>query len=102
MIEPHPSVGLDDIVHQRTRLGILALLRSGVTMEFGALRDTLQLTDGNLNRHLKVLDDAGLITSTRKTGHGRPRTWLTLTAAGRTALDAELAALRAIITTAEG
>ncbi|WP_280233792.1 transcriptional regulator [Nocardia cyriacigeorgica] len=102
MHDPHPAVSLNDTVHQRTRLGILALLRSGVSMEFGALRDTLHLTDGNLNRHLKVLDDAGLIAGTRATGHGkRPRTWFSLTEAGRAALDAELAALRALIAAAE-
>lgn len=102
MSDPHPTVGLDDTVHQRTRLGILALLRSGVSMEFGALRDTLHLTDGNLNRHIKVLDEAGLIEGSRTTGRGRPRTWFTITEAGRAALDAELTALRALIAAAEG
>lgn len=101
MTDAHPAVGLDDTVHQRSRLGILALLRTGVSMEFGALRDTLHLTDGNLNRHLKVLEDAGLIVSTRNTGQGRPRTWLTITDAGRAALDAEIAALRALIAATE-
>lgn len=95
--ELHPTVGLDDTVHQRTRLGIVALLDSGVSMEFGILRDTLHLTDGNLNRHLKVLEEAGLIATTRKTGKGRPKTWVAITAAGREALAAELAALRALI-----
>jgi DNA-binding MarR family transcriptional regulator len=97
----HPTVGLDDTVHQRTRLGILALLRSGVAFEFGGLRDELRLTDGNLNRHLKVLEEAGLVTSDRHTGRGRPKTWVTITPTGRKALEAELAALRALIDLAE-
>ncbi|WP_282785622.1 MULTISPECIES: transcriptional regulator [unclassified Nocardia] len=101
MSDPHPSLDLDDVVHQRTRLGILALLRSGVSMEFGVLRDNLRLTDGNLNRHLKVLEQAGLITGNRVTGRGRPKTWLAITAAGRDALDAELATLRALIEATE-
>jgi DNA-binding MarR family transcriptional regulator len=97
----HPTVGLDDTVHQRTRLGILALLRSGVAIEFGAIRDELRLTDGNLNRHLKVLEDARLVTSSRQTGRGRPKTWVSITPAGAEALEAELAALRALIDLAE-
>ena len=101
MTDTHPTVRLDDTVHQRTRLGILALLRTGVAMEFGIVRDTLHLTDGNLNRHLKVLEDAGYLDSQRVTGKGRPKTWLSITEAGGDALDAELAALRAIIAAAE-
>lgn len=101
MTDPHPTVGLDDTVHQRSRLGILALLRSGVAIEFGAIRDALRLTDGNLNRHLKVLEDAQLVTSSRQTGRGRPKTWVQITAAGIEALDAELAALRALIALAD-
>ncbi|APE34911.1 MarR family transcriptional regulator [Nocardia mangyaensis] len=101
MAEPHPIVSLDDTVHQRIRLGILALLRSGVAMEFGVLRDQLQLTDGNLNRHLKVLKEADMIATRRSTGRGRPKTWLTITDAGRSAFDAELTGLRALIAAAE-
>ncbi|SDE92640.1 Winged helix DNA-binding domain-containing protein [Blastococcus fimeti] len=101
MSDVHPTVGLDDTVHQRSRLGILALLRSGVAVEFGAIRDELRLTDGNLNRHLKVLEDARLVASSRQTGRGRPKTWVTITAAGVDALEAELSALRALIALAE-
>ncbi|MGC5164490.1 transcriptional regulator [Rhodococcus sp. DT1] len=61
------------------------------------LRETLHLTNGNLNRHLEVLVDAGLLESTREEGKGRTRTWVTITPSGRAALDAEIAALRALI-----
>lgn len=101
MSEVHPTVGLDDTVHQRTRLGVLALLRSGVAIEFGALRKALELTDGNLNRHLKVLHEAGLVNSERSTGGGRPKTWVTITDSGKKGLDAELTALRALIAASE-
>jgi len=100
--DAHPTVGMDDTVHQRSRLGILALLRSGVALEFGAIRDNLRLTDGNLNRHLAVLQTAGLVDRRRETGRGRPRTWLTITGSGRTAFDDELAALRALLDAADG
>lgn len=101
MTGPHPTVGLDDVVHQRTRLGILALLRSGVAMEFTAIRDALHLTDGNLNRHLHVLETAGLVAGHRDTGRGRPRSWTTITPAGEQAFDAELGALRALLAAAD-
>lgn len=101
MTESHPTVGLDDTIHQRSRLGILAMLKSGVSIEFGALRDNLHLTDGNLNRHLKVLETAGFVSSERQTGRGRPKTWVMITRAGTVALAEELAALRALLASTE-
>ena len=71
--------------------------RSGVDLEFSAIRGELHLTDGNLNRHLHVLETAGLVATRRETGRGRPRSWVTITPAGAEALDAELSALRALL-----
>ena len=48
----HPALGLDDVVHQRTRLGILAVLAEATEADFIYLRKVLGLTDGNLGRHL--------------------------------------------------
>lgn len=93
----HPSRRLDDAVHQRTRLGILAVLCEGGRADFAYLRDTLELTDGNLSRNLTRLHDAGYITVHKVIDGRRPRTWLSATRAGRTALNAEIAALREII-----
>lgn len=61
----HPAQRLDDTVHQRVRLGILAVLSEASRADFGFLRDTLDLTDGNLSRHIAVLEQAGLVTRTR-------------------------------------
>ena len=57
----HPAQRLDDTVHQRVRLGILAVLSEASRADFGFLRDTLGLTDGNLSRHIAVLEQAGLV-----------------------------------------
>jgi DNA-binding HxlR family transcriptional regulator len=57
----HPANGLDDIVHQRVRLGILAIAQEAGRVEFGFLRTSLELTAGNLSQHLAVLEKAGLI-----------------------------------------
>ncbi len=93
----HPSQRLDDVVHQRVRLGILAVLAEAERADFTYLRNALDVTDGNLSRHLAVLEEAGLVRI-RKAFEGRkPRTWVSATAEGKRALAAELAALRDLI-----
>ena len=75
----HPVNGLDDIVHQRVRPGILAISREARKVEFGFLRSTLDLTAGNLSQHLTVLEKAGLITVEKGYEGRRGRTWVQLT-----------------------
>ncbi len=89
-------MGFDDVVHQRVRLGVLALL-SQRNRGFTELRDLLDQSDGGLGRHLKVLADAGLVTLTKTFQDNRPRTDVTLTDAGRAALQAEVGALGELI-----
>ncbi len=93
----HPSRRLDDAVHQRTRLGILAVLCEAGRADFAYLRETLELTDGNLSRNLSRLEEAGYVRVEKVLEGRRPRTWLSPTRAGRAALDAEVTALREII-----
>jgi len=93
----HPANGLDDIVHQRVRLGILAVAHEARTVEFGFLQSTLQLTAGNLGQHLTVLEKAELVRIDKGYEGKRPRTWVTLTPAGQTALRAEIAHLKQLI-----
>ena len=92
----HPTNGLDDTVHQRHRLGILTITAEA-RAEFGYLRDALGLTPGNLSRHLTVLDEAGLVRVEKGYEGRRPRTWVRITARGRAALAAELAALTELV-----
>jgi DNA-binding MarR family transcriptional regulator len=93
----HPVNGLDDVVHQRVRLGILAIAHEARRVEFSFLRDTLELTAGNLSQHLTVLDNAGLVTIEKGYEGRRGRTWIQLTRTGRRALDEEIAALKTLI-----
>jgi DNA-binding MarR family transcriptional regulator len=93
----HPALAFDDVVHQRTRLGILALLAEATEADFTYLRKVLDLTDGNLGRHLEVLEGAGLITIGKGYHGRRPRTWATITAEGRRALRRELASMQALM-----
>jgi DNA-binding MarR family transcriptional regulator len=92
-----PTNGLDDVVHQRHRLGILTITAEARQAEFGYLREALGLTAGNLSRHLSVLEDAGLVQVEKGYKGRRPRTWVRITGRGRTALAAELDVLAGLV-----
>ena len=98
----HPALAFDDVVHQRTRLGILAILAEADRADFGYLRSVLGLTDGNLGRHLEVLAGAGLITLVKGFQARRPRTWAAISPLGRSALAAELRQMRALLDSLDG
>ena len=92
-----PAAQFDDTIHQRARFGILTILATTGRADFTYLRDTLELTDGNLGRHLDVLNEAGYV-EINKTFEGRkPRTWVKITKPGRVALNKHIAALRQMI-----
>ena len=97
----HPATGLDEVVHQRVRLGILAIAHEARRVEFGYLRTELDLTAGNLSKHLSVLEAAGLIAVEKGYEGRRGRTWITLTTAGSTALAEEIERLKQLITQVE-
>lgn len=93
----HPSSGLNDTVHQRARLGILAIAQQARRVEFTFLRDSLDLTAGNLSQHLSVLEAAGLITIDKGYQGRRARTWVRLTSSGKRALRDEISTLKTLI-----
>ncbi len=93
----HPSLRLDDVVHQRVRLGILAVLEEASRADFSFVRDALDLSDGNLSRHVSTLEKAGLVEVEKGYEGRRPRTWLSATPAGRKALSDEISAMRDLI-----
>jgi len=70
-------------------------------VDFVSLRELLDLTDGNLSRHLTTLESAGYITLEKTFEGRRPRTWISATRAGRKALADEIATLREIVAAAE-
>jgi DNA-binding MarR family transcriptional regulator len=93
----HPANTLSDVVHQRARLGILAVVHEADRAEFGFLQQTLELTSGNLSRHLQALEDARLIAIERGYHGKRARTWVRITKLGRQALADEIASLKELI-----
>ena len=98
----HPTNDLDDTIHQRVRLGILAVLVESRRADFSYLRDSLGLTDGNLSQHLQVLERAGHVEVAKTFEGKRPRSWVSVTRKGRAAFAAEVAALRALLDRVDG
>ena len=76
--------GLDRVIHERARLSVLtSLISHAKGLPFGELKQLCALTDGNLNRHLSVLEEAKLILITKGVEHNRPYTICRITALGR-------------------
>ena len=88
---------LDEHLIVPKRLAALGLLAAASKAEFSYLRDQLDLTDSDMSKQLKVLSDAGYVTS-KRTGKGKTRaSWFSITKDGRRALDRHAAALRALV-----
>ena len=93
--------GLDRAIHEKARLGILTSLmtrREGIL--FTELKDLCSLTDGNLNRHLKVLQEGGLVEVWKATQKGKPQTLCRLTRRGRERFLEYLAVLEQVVSDA--
>jgi DNA-binding MarR family transcriptional regulator len=97
----HPTRRLDPTIHQPARLGILTVVSETRRIDFVSVRKLLDLTDGNLSRHLTVLEEAGYITIEKTFEDRKPRTWIAATPTGRAALANEIAVLRDIVAAAE-
>lgn len=79
---------LDDLIHSRLRLAVMAVLATVERAEFAFLRDQVNATDGNLGAHLRKLEDAGYLTATKRFAERKPVTDYRITAAGRSAFEA--------------
>jgi DNA-binding MarR family transcriptional regulator len=76
--------GLDRVIHEKARLSVLTSLAAHPRgLVFGDLKQLCRLTDGNLSRHLQVLEEAGLIEIHKGYDHNRPQTVCRITAEGR-------------------
>jgi len=81
---PFAYEGLERVIHEKARLGILASLATHAEgLAFSDLKQLCALTDGNLNRHLQVLQEAGLVDVRKETAGGRSQTICRLTPLGR-------------------
>ncbi|MFH8555681.1 winged helix-turn-helix domain-containing protein [Streptomyces celluloflavus] len=92
----HPRHGLDEVIHAPVRFSVMAALVAADKAEFAFVRDTVEVSDSVLSRQVATLEKAGYVAVTKGYVGKRPRTWLGLTADGRTAFAAHCDALRAI------
>jgi DNA-binding MarR family transcriptional regulator len=88
---------IDEVIHERVRLAIVAALAVAPELSFSELKEMLSLTDGNLSTHARTLEESGYI-SVQKTFQGRrPLTTMRLSSKGRKAFQRYLEMLRQII-----
>jgi DNA-binding MarR family transcriptional regulator len=91
---------LDPIIHQPTRLRIMAALVSldaNGKADFTFLRDLLDLTDGNLSIHIQKLEEAGYVAVEKVFVGRRPKTWIRATPVGRSTFAAHVDALETLV-----
>lgn len=90
--------GLDRVIHERARLSVLtSLVTNPKGLAFGDLKELCALTDGNLNRHLHVLEKAGMVEIMKTHARSRPQTICRITAGGRTRYLEYLATLEEVV-----
>jgi len=88
---------LDDVIHGRLRLGIMAYLSGAGIADFNELKARLQASDGNLSVHLRKLEEAGYIAVTKTFVARKPLTRVALTDKGRSAFIAYLDAIEKLL-----
>lgn len=95
---PFAYAGLDRVFHEKARLGIVSsLVGHAGGLAFSDLKSLCALTDGNLARHLQVLDEAGYINIEKGYDGGRSYTQCRLSAQGRERFADYLAVLEAVL-----
>jgi DNA-binding MarR family transcriptional regulator len=88
---------IDDVIHGRMRLGIVAYLASAETADFNELKSALNATQGNLSVHLRKLEEAGYVGIEKGFLGRKPLTRVRLTPAGRKAFKDYLLAMSRLI-----
>lgn len=88
---------LDEVIHGRLRLGVMAYLSGAQSADFNSLKARLKATDGNLSTHLKKLEEAGYVAIDKSFVGKKPLTQVRITDEGRTAFAAYLDTLGALI-----
>lgn len=96
-MNPGPFLQLDRIIHERGRLAIMSMLAASAELSFTDLRDTLEMTDGNLTTHVRTLQEAGYVSIAKSYRNRRPLTTVSLTTDGRQAFANYVALLEQIV-----
>jgi len=100
-VAPEVMPELDPVIHAQARLRVtvtLAALAAGDQITFPRLQQLLEMSAGNLSTHLRKLEDAGYVQLTKTHQRRTPVTYISLTRAGRRALEDYTVALRMLLT----
>ena len=89
--------GLNKMFNHRSRMGIMAILMVNEWVEFVALRETLELTDGSLASHLKALVKENLVEVEKRFVNDKPKTSYRATTTGKAAFEEHLQQLEAFV-----
>ncbi len=90
--------GLDRVIHERARLSVLtSLITHPKGVSFGDLKQLCSLTDGNLNRHLRVLEESKMVEIVKGHDRRRPQTMCRITASGHKRYLEYLATLEQVV-----
>lgn len=89
--------GLDDVIHGRVRLGVMAYLAQAEVAEFTELKNLLDVTQGNLSVHLRKLEAAGFVAMDKSFVDRKPLTRVRMTEAGREAFAVYLDAISKLV-----
>ena len=96
-MNPEPFLQLDRVIHEKGRLAIMSLLAATPQLSFTEMRDTLNMTDGNLTAHMRTLQEAGYVSVTKEFHGGRPLTTFSLTTPGKKAFTSYIDLLEQIV-----
>jgi len=96
-VNPDPFLQLDRVIHEKGRLAIMSMLAASPELSFTELRDTLNMTDGNLTTHIRTLQEAGYVSVAKSYQNNRPLTTCSLTTAGRKAFTGYVDLLEQIL-----
>jgi len=101
-VNPKPFLEINRVIHEKGRLAIVSSLAASPELSFTELRDSLQMTDGNLTTHIRTLQEAGYIAVTKSFRNNRPLTTCRLTERGRDAFKEYIDCLEHILRETRG
>lgn len=96
-MNPEAFFQLDRVIHEKGRLAIMSLLAASPQLSFTEMRDTLNMTDGNLTAHIRTLHQAGYVSISKEFQQGRQLTSYSLTREGRKAFAEYIDLLEKIV-----
>ena len=92
-----PIQQLDRVIHEKGRMAIMSMLAAAPELSFTDMRDTLEMTDGNLTTHIRTLQQAGYVAVSKSYKKNRPLTTCALTIDGHQAFGEYVGLLEIIV-----